>query len=177
LTLNALAAVSEVIIPLQPHFLALQGLGRLLETVTLVRESLNPGLRVSGIVLCMYERGTKLAQEVVDDVQGFVAGAQPEQAWYGARVFRTTIRRNIKLAECPSFGQTIFEYAATSNGAEDYLALAREIVAMDGAPESRARTTEASEVTASEAAPVPEAEPSDAAPPTEAVPADSGAQP
>ena len=129
LTINALAAVREVIIPLQPHFLALQGLGRLLQTVSLVRQALNPGLRVSGIVLCMYERGTRLAQEVVDDVTGFVANAAPDDAWCGARVFSTAIRRNIKLAECPSFGQTIFDYAPSSHGAEDYLSLAQEILA------------------------------------------------
>ncbi len=175
LTVNALAAVSEVIIPLQPHFLALQGLGRLLDTVTLVRQALNPGLRVSGIVLCMYERGTKLAQEVVDDVQRFVVAAQPEQAWYGACVFRTMIRRNIKLAECPSFGQTIFDYAATSNGAEDYLALAREIAGMDGMPvasPAEALVPEVAAAGAPGAASVPVA-----APPADAVAADSAGQP
>lgn len=129
LTLNALAAVDEVIIPLQPHFLALQGLGRLLDTITLVRTEINPALHVSGIVLCMYEAGTKLAQEVRDDVIRFVAGAEPDAPWHGARVFDRVIRRNIKLAECPSFGQTIFDYAPGSHGAEDYLALAREIAA------------------------------------------------
>lgn len=129
LTVNALAAVGEVIIPLQPHFLALQGLGRLLETVALVRQSLNPALHVSGVVLCMYEKGTRLAQEVHDDVAGFLAGADANAPWYGARVFATTIRRNIKLAECPSFGQTVFDYAPGSHGAEDYAALAQEIAA------------------------------------------------
>jgi len=129
LTINALASVHEIIIPLQPHFLALQGLGRLLETVTLVRQALNPALRVSGIVLCMYERTTRLAQEVRDDVVRFLRDADHEDAWYGARVYDTMIRRNIKLAECPSFGQTIFDYAPSSHGAEDYLALAKEIIA------------------------------------------------
>lgn len=127
LTVNALAAVDEVIIPLQPHFLALQGLGRLLETVTLVRSQLNPRLRVTGVVLCMFEKGTRLAQEVLEDVRAFLAGAEPEAPWSGARIFETVIRRNIKLAECPSFGQTIFDYAPGSHGAEDYLALAREV--------------------------------------------------
>lgn len=129
LTLNALAAVDEVIIPLQPHFLALQGLGRLLDTITLVRTEINPALHVSGVVLCMYEAGTKLAQEVRDDVIRFIAGADADAPWHGARVFDRVIRRNIKLAECPSFGQTIFDYAPGSHGAEDYLALAREIAA------------------------------------------------
>ncbi len=130
LTVNALAAAEEIIIPLQPHFLALHGLGRLLQTVTLVRQALNPRLRVSGVVLCMHERGTKLAQEVQDDVAQFLARAAPGEAWFGARVFATTIRRNIKLAECPSFGQTVFDYAPSSHGAEDYAALAREILAL-----------------------------------------------
>lgn len=132
LTINALAAVEEVIIPLQPHFLALQGLGRLLETVALVRQRVNSKLRVCGVVLCMFESGTRLAQEVRDDVVRFFAAAAPDTPWHGARVFATVIRRNIKLAECPSFGRTIFDYAPGSHGAEDYLALAREVV-RDGA--------------------------------------------
>lgn len=130
LTINALAAVDEVIIPLQPHFLALQGVGRLLETVTLVRGVLNADLRISGVVLCMNEKGTRLAQEVANDVRDFLASAGGDDAWFGARVFDSTIRRNVKLAECPSFGQTIYDYAADSHGAEDYAALAEEIIAM-----------------------------------------------
>jgi len=130
LTLAALVAVEEVIIPLQPHFLALQGLGRLLETVTLVRQDLNPALRVSGVALCMFEKGTRLAQEVLEDIQRFLSAAEPGTAWYGARVFDTRVRRNIKLAECPSYGQTIFAYASGSNGAEDYHALALEVLGL-----------------------------------------------
>ena len=136
LTVNALAAVEEVLIPLQPHFLALQGLGRLLDTVALVRARVNPTLRVSGVVLCLYEAGTRLAQEVRDDVVRFLASADAADPWHGARVLASAIRRNIKLAECPSFGQTIFDYAPHSHGAEDYLALAREIVAAGAAPEA-----------------------------------------
>jgi chromosome partitioning protein len=130
LTVNALVAVREVVIPLQPHFLALQGLGMLLETVTAVHGLLNPGLRITGIALCMYDKGTRLAQEVDNDVRQFIASASPEDIWHGARVFDTTIRRNIRLAECPSFGQTIFDYAPGSNGAEDYGSLARELLEM-----------------------------------------------
>jgi chromosome partitioning protein len=133
LSVNALAAVGEVIIPLQPHFLALQGLGKLLETVSLVRAGLRPGLRVCGVALCMFERGTRLAQEVRSDVEQFLAQAPPDAPWHGARVFDTCIRRNIKLAECPSFGRTIFTYAPDSHGADDYAALAAEIAAT-GAP-------------------------------------------
>jgi chromosome partitioning protein len=127
LTINALAAADEVIIPLQAHFLALQGLGRLLETIALVREQINPKLRVSGVALCMFDRATKLAQEVVADVAAFLESAEPDDPWYGARLFETRIRRNIKLAECPSFGQSIFEYDPSSHGAEDYAALAAEV--------------------------------------------------
>ncbi|MBU0617239.1 MAG: AAA family ATPase, partial [Planctomycetes bacterium] len=128
LTVNALVAMQEVVIPLQPHFLALQGLGMLLETAMAVRGLLNPALRITGIALCMYDKGTRLAQEVDNDVRQFIASASPEDIWHGARVFDTTIRRNIKLAECPAFGRTIFDYAPGSNGAEDYGSLARELL-------------------------------------------------
>ncbi len=132
-TINALAAGDEVIIPLQPHFLALQGLGKLLETVSLVRGVLRPELRVSGIVLCMYESATRLAREVRDDVSQFIRDAEFQDAWYGARVFETAIRKDIKLAEAPSFGKTIFEYAPKSRAAADYEALAVEIGTMTNA--------------------------------------------
>ena len=127
LTVNALAAADEVIIPLQAHFFALQGLGRLLQTIELVRADINPRLRVGGVLLCMFDRGTRLAQEVAGDVSGFLAQADPGDPWYGARLFETRIRRNIKLAECPSFGQSIFAYDASSHGAEDYAAFADEV--------------------------------------------------
>ncbi|MFO0837850.1 MAG: AAA family ATPase [Phycisphaerae bacterium] len=129
LTINSLAAVREVLIPIQPHFLALQGLSKLLETVTLVRAELQPALRVTGIVFCMAET-TRLAQEVRGDVARFLADAAPGDAWHGARLFETSVRRNVKLAECPSFGQTVFAYAAGSHGAEDYARLADEVLAM-----------------------------------------------
>ncbi len=129
LTINALAAADEVIIPLQTHFLGLQGLGKLLETMTLVRRRINPGLTVSGIVLCMYDTGTRLAGEVVADLRGFLEGCRGQDHVCAAtRLFHTKVRRNIKLAEAPSFGQTIFDYAPQSNGAVDYLSLAAEVV-------------------------------------------------
>lgn len=143
LTVNALAAVQEVFIPVQPHFFALQGLGKLFETVTLVREHINPALRVSGIILCMYEKTTRLAQEVRNDISEFLGAAEPTDAWHGARLFDTVIRRNVKLAECPSYGESIFSYAPTSNGAEDYAALTREILAMSN---GEARADEAPDV-------------------------------
>lgn len=129
LTLNALSAASEVFIPLQPHFLALHGLGKLLETTALVARRINPALKVTGIVLCLYESTTKLAQEVVNDLQAYLERSRTTNApWSQARIFQTRIRRNVKLAECPSFGQSIFEYEPRCHGATDYAALAREVL-------------------------------------------------
>ncbi len=129
LTLNALSAANEVFIPLQPHFLALHGMGKLLETTALVAKRINPSLKVTGIVLSLYESSTRLAQEVVQDLQDYLDKSRGTNApWAKARIFATRIRRNIKLAECPSFGQPIFQYAPTCNGAEDYAALAREVL-------------------------------------------------
>ncbi|MFQ6048350.1 MAG: ParA family protein [Phycisphaerae bacterium] len=135
LTLNGLAAANEVFIPLQPHFLALQGMGKLLETVQLVAQRINPTVVVSGIVLCMYESGTRLAEEVVEDLKSFLNAARCQQVpWRNAQIFRTRIRRNIKLAECPSHGRSIFDYAPRSHGALDYAALAEEVLAMAQPP-------------------------------------------
>jgi chromosome partitioning protein len=129
LTLNALAAASEVFIPLQPHFLALHGMGKLFETTALVAKRINPALKVTGIVLCLYESSTRLAQEVVNDLKEYLDKSRGTTApWAKARIFKTHIRRNIKLAECPSFGQSIFGYAPTCHGALDYLALAQEVL-------------------------------------------------
>lgn len=129
LTLNALTAVDEVFIPLQPHFLALHGLSKLLETIDLVARRLNSRLRLGGVILCMYEASTRLAVEVSRDVEDFFAASrQANKPWGRAQAFKTRIRRNIRLAEAPSFGQSIFQYAADSNGAEDYRHLAAEIM-------------------------------------------------
>src|SRR5437870_7314088 len=129
LTLNALSAASEVFIPLQPHFLALHGMGKLLETTALVAKRINPALKVTAIILCLYEAATKLAQEVVHDLQEYLDKSRGTTApWAKARIFKTRIRRNIKLAESPSFGQSIFLYAPKCPGAEDYAGLAREVL-------------------------------------------------
>ena len=129
LTLNALAAAGEVLIPLQPHFLALHGMSKLLETTALVAKRINPALKVTGVVLSLYESATRLAQEVVQDLQDYLDKSRGTHApWAQARIFATRIRRNIKLAECPSFGKSIFGYAPSCNGAEDYAALAREVL-------------------------------------------------
>jgi chromosome partitioning protein len=131
LTVNALTAADEVLIPLQPHFFALQGLSKLLSTTALVRRRLNRNLRVTGIAMCLYETGTRLAADVCDDLNEFLQRSDPEAPWSGARIFRARIRRNIKLAESPSFGQSIFEYSPRCPGAEDYAALVQEVLAMD----------------------------------------------
>jgi chromosome partitioning protein len=128
LSINAMAAVDEVLLPLQPHFLALHGLSKLLETIELVAEHVNPRLRLLGVVLCMYEAGTRLAGEIARDVEAFfgsVHDAHP--SWREGRLFASRIRRTIRLAEAPSFGQSIFDYAPDSHGAEDYASLAVEV--------------------------------------------------
>ena len=128
LTLNALCAADEVFIPLQPHFFALHGLSKLLETTALVSRRINPKLKVTGVVVCLYDAATKLAQEVVGDLRAFLEKSRGLSVpWADARVFDTKIRRNIKLAECPSFGRSIFGYAPHCPGATDYAALAAEV--------------------------------------------------
>jgi chromosome partitioning protein len=129
LTLNSLAAASEVFIPLQPQFLALHGMGKLLETTALVAKRINPSLKVTGIVLSLYEASIRLTREVVTDLEEFFERARGTNVpWAKARIFNTRIRRNIKLAECPSFGQSIYQYSPHCNGAEDYAALAHEVL-------------------------------------------------
>jgi chromosome partitioning protein len=143
LTINALAVAQEVIIPMQPHFLALQGVGKLLETVALVSRRMNPGLKVSGIVLTMFDSQTKLSNEVVGDLKSFIEEAVGKNLpWSNARIFASRIRRNIKLAESPSFGQSILQYDPTSHGASDYRALAKEVLEMTAPPVAVAVTVE-----------------------------------
>jgi chromosome partitioning protein len=126
LTLNALAAVKEVLIPLQPHFLALQGFGKLLQTIELVNKRINPDLKVRGVLLCMFDTRASLPGEVRADIEQFLENARgTDSAWAQARVIPTFIRRNIKLAEAPSYGKTIFEYEPNCNGARDYWNVAR----------------------------------------------------
>jgi len=121
LTLNALAAAEEVLIPLQPHFLALQGFGKLLQTIELVNKRINPSLKVKGVLLCMFDSRASLPNEVKADIEQFLRNARgTNSAWSEAQMLPTFIRRNIKLAEAPSYGKTIFEYEPNCNGAEDY---------------------------------------------------------
>ncbi len=135
LTLNALGAAKEVFIPLQPHFLSLQGLSQLLETLLLVHTRVNPALKVTGLFYCMFDGRTSLSNEIVNDVQTFFSHSQiPNCPWKDIKIFETRIRRNIKLAESPSHGQTIFEYENFCHGAEDYRMLAEEVEAMAAVP-------------------------------------------
>jgi chromosome partitioning protein len=135
LSLNALAASQEVLIPLQPHFLALQGFGKLLQTVDLVNKRINPSLKVSGVLLCMFDTRASLPNEVRADIERFLNNARGSaSAWADAQLVPTFIRRNIKLAEAPSYGQTVFEYDPTCNGAEDYRRVAEFFLGIE--PES-----------------------------------------
>ena len=126
LTLNAMCAAREVFIALQTEFFALQGVGKLLGTVRRVR-GVNPRLTVSGVVACMYDVRTRLAQEILADIREH----------FGPRVFNTVIRSNVRLAEAPGFGQAIIQYDDTCHGAQDYRALAQEVEAMHDAPSGR----------------------------------------
>jgi chromosome partitioning protein len=119
LTINALTSAADgVIVPIQCEYLALEGLGRLWQTVTMVREHLNPQLFISGMVLTMFDSRTNLAEQVVTEVRSHF----PEQT------FRTVIPRSVRLSEAPSYGQTILTYAPQSAGALAYRALAQELL-------------------------------------------------
>jgi chromosome partitioning protein len=146
LTLNALAAAQEVLIPLQPHFLALQGFGKLLQTVEIVNRRINPALRVNGILLCMFDSRASLPNEVKADIERFLNDARgTNSAWAEAHVLPVLVRRNIKLAEAPSYGQTIFEYESTCHGAEDYQKVAEFIHDQTNRPEELSETVEIQE--------------------------------
>jgi chromosome partitioning protein len=134
LTINALTAADEVFVPLQPHYLALHGLSKLFSTVQLVSKRLNERLIISGIILCLYETGTRLSAEIVADLERFLSEARSTSSnvpWSKAAIFRTRIRRNIRLAEASSFGQSIFDYEPNSPGARDYASLAREVLGLE----------------------------------------------
>ena len=117
-SVNALAASTEVLIAMQTEFFALQGMSTLVEVVELLKRRVNPALDVTGILPCLYDARLKLAREVIAEIRTYFPG----------KVFRTAIRTNVKLAESPSFGQTIFEYAPSSPGAADYRRVAEEVL-------------------------------------------------
>ena len=118
LTLNALTAADSVLIPLQSEFFALEGLGQLLETIKRVKVSLNPSLRIEGILLTMYDKRTNLARQVVEDAEKY----------FKEMIFKTKIPRNVKLPEAPSYGMPVISYDIRSPGARSYLALAKELL-------------------------------------------------
>lgn len=129
LTLNALTTATEVFLPLQPHFLALHGLSKLLRTIDLVARRLNDGLELSSLVYCMFDSGTRLANEIVNDVDQFFDEQRATKTpWSNVVSCDTRIRRNIRLAEAPSHGQSIFQYSPECNGAQDYRSLAQEVM-------------------------------------------------
>jgi len=126
-TLNALTAVQDVFVPLQPHYFSLHGFAQLVRTLEAVTKRLNKSLRLSGILLCMFD-GTKLADEVSQSIDAFFSQRDKLPAiCREAVIFKTKIRRNIRLAEAPSHGCPIFDYDSQSSGAEDYRNLAAEV--------------------------------------------------
>jgi chromosome partitioning protein len=118
LTVNALTATEGVVIPVQCEYLSLEGLGQLVHTINLVRNQLNPRLKIAGLVMTMYDVRTKISQQVVDEVRKY----------FPNKVFSTIIPRNVRLSEAPSYGETILSYAPRSSGALAYQALATEFL-------------------------------------------------
>ena len=118
LTVNALAAVGEVLVPVEAHVMALTGLAQLLQTVEVIRDRLNPDVEITGILACRVDARTRHAQEVVEQLR----------QRFGKLVYKTVIRENVRLAEAPSFAKPIIQYDTRSTGAEDHRALAKEVI-------------------------------------------------
>jgi chromosome partitioning protein len=118
LTLNSLTASNSVIIPVQCEYYALDGLGQLLNTISIVRNSLNPSLEIEGVLLTMFDSRLRLSNQVVDEVKNH----------FGDKVFKTIITRNVRLSESPSHGKPVILYDILSAGARNYISLANEIV-------------------------------------------------
>jgi chromosome partitioning protein len=118
LTLNTLTAADSVLIPIQCEYYALEGLSQLLNTIRLVQKGLNPALDIEGVLLTMYDRRLNLSRQVASEAREY----------FGAKVYRTAIPRNVRLAEAPSFGKPIVLYDVLSQGAQAYLELAREML-------------------------------------------------
>lgn len=118
LTINGLVAAHNVLIPVQSEYYALEGLGQLINTVTLIKNNLNSGMDVGGVILTMYDTRTNLSKDVTRETQNF----------FGEKVFNSVIPRNIKLSEAPSHGLSIYEYAPTSAGGVAYEELAGEVI-------------------------------------------------
>ncbi len=118
LTINAMAAADGVLIPLQSEFYALEGLGQLVQTIKRIKHRINPGLKIEGILMTMFDRRTNLSGQVTEDAEKY----------FQNQVFKTRIPRSIRLAEAPSYGKPILVYDPSSVGAKCYLSLAREIL-------------------------------------------------
>ncbi len=118
LTLNSLVAVDSVLIPIQCEYYALEGVSSLMNTFQLIKKGLNPNIDVEGVVLSMYDSRTNLATQVVEEVQKY----------FGNKVYKTTIPKNVRLAEAPSFGMPVIEYDSKSKGAISYMDLAKEFI-------------------------------------------------
>ncbi len=127
LTLNTLTAADSVLIPIQCEFYALEGLSQLLNTIRLVQRGLNPPLDIEGVLLTMYDRRLNLSRQVAEEAREY----------FGGKVYRTAIPRNVRLAEAPSFGQPIVIYDVISQGAQAYLALAKEVLTRRGGDPSK----------------------------------------
>ena len=124
LTLNALVAADTVLIPMQAEYFAMEGVSELLDTIARIRENLNPALEVEGVVLTMYDERTNLAQQVTTELKNF----------FGEKLCATTIPRNVRLAEAPSYGKPALLYDLRSRGAEAYLKLAKELMTRGMSP-------------------------------------------
>jgi chromosome partitioning protein len=151
LSVNGMVAAREVILTLQTEFFALQGMCKLVDVIGLLRKRLNPELEIAGILPCLYDTRLRLAREVLAEIRSYFPG----------KVGRP-IGKNVKLAEAPSYGQTIFEYAPDSSGAQDYRALAEMVVSQEtpsGAPPDRPDTAEAPAAAAPGPRETPEAAP------------------
>ncbi len=118
LTLNSLTAANSVLIPVQAEYFALEGLGQLLNTIKIVRQHLNPDLEIEGVLLTMFDTRLNLSNQVAQEVRRY----------FGENVFETIVKRNVRLSEAPSFGEPAILYEASSTGAKNYMALAREIL-------------------------------------------------
>ena len=119
LTINALVAADSLLIPIQCEYYALEGVAKLLESMQMVKRRMNPDLEIFGVVMTMYDSRTTLSKQVVDEVQSY----------FGKKMFKTIIPRNVKLSEAPSHGLPVIKYARVSKGALAYGKLAREVVA------------------------------------------------
>ena len=118
ITLNALTAADSVLIPVQCEYFALEGLGQLLNTINIVKQYYNPNLTIEGVVLTMFDTRLRLSHQVADEVRKY----------FGEKVFKTIIHRNVRISEAPSFGKPIILYDAVSIGAQNYMALAAELL-------------------------------------------------